>query len=244
MRARGELSPEARAQWLHEYAKRILPVFGLDVAVNGPVPRSGLLVCNHLSYLDIIALASCAPMMFVAKREVKGWPVFGRFARMGGTLFVDRERRSQVGERSDEIEAALRGGALVVLFAEGTSSDGSSVLPFKSSLLESAAGGRHATVPGCLQYELDDGVAGEDVCYWRDMTLVPHLLNLLSRKGPRCFVQFGPAQMAGGNRKEMARRLHAEVARMNARKASSYKSSVSSSAETMSICGERISRLG
>jgi 1-acyl-sn-glycerol-3-phosphate acyltransferase len=101
-----------------------------------------LLVANHLSYLDIVLLSSLTPCVFVAKNEVKDWPVFGWFARLAGTVFVDRNDRRDAARANELIRSALREGALVVLFPEGTSSNGSTVLPFKSSLLQAAIGER------------------------------------------------------------------------------------------------------
>src|SRR6266403_2862272 len=124
---------EARSLWLQQASRRLLRIFHAQVRATGPIPKSGLLVSNHLSYLDIMVLCSLAPSIFVAKREVKHWPVFGWFARLGGTLFADRERRTQVGQLANAMRSVLNQGALVVLFPEGTSSDGQTVLPFKSS---------------------------------------------------------------------------------------------------------------
>src|SRR5207249_11430411 len=156
----------------------------------GNIPSSGLLVSNHLSYLDVLVLAALSPCTFVAKREVKHWPVFGWFARLAGTVFVQRERPAQAAIAAGEIEAPLRTGVLVVLFPEGTSSGGDTILPFKSSLLEPAVQRTCPITAGLIQYELAEGDAREEVCYWRDMTMVPHLLNLLSKRSIRAFLSF------------------------------------------------------
>jgi hypothetical protein len=103
---------------------------------------------------------------------------------------------------------------LVVLFPEGTSSDGRSVLPFKSALLAPAARETHPLAAGFIQYELENGDVGEEVCYWKDMTLFPHLINLLSNRRVRSSVRFAQLQEGSPNRKELARQLHAEVLRM------------------------------
>ena len=131
--------PSARAAWLQNTSRRLLRVFRIETQFTGDIPSSGLLVCNHLSYLDILLLSALAPCVFVAKREVKQWPVLGWFAKLAGTVFVHREQRAQAGQTVDQIETALQTGALVVLFPEGTSSGGESILPFKSALLEPAA---------------------------------------------------------------------------------------------------------
>jgi lyso-ornithine lipid O-acyltransferase len=140
--------------------------------------------------------------------------VFGWFARLAGTVFVHREKRLQTVRSVDEIEAALRAGTLVVLFPEGTSSGGETVLPFKSALLEPAARRLHPLTAGLLEYEITDGDVREEVCYWKDMTLVPHLINLCSKRAVHASVHF--RQLPGGNadRKQLARQLHAEVLRM------------------------------
>src|SRR3974390_1037290 len=111
----------ARAPWLHRTTKRTLRYFRIETHSTGPVPTNGLLISNHLSYLDILVLSSLTPAVFVSKHDVKYWPVFGQFAVLAGTVFVDRARRFQVGRVNDEITVALNQGALVILFPEGTS---------------------------------------------------------------------------------------------------------------------------
>src|SRR6266705_4483753 len=83
----------ARAAWLHRWSRFACRVLGIRVSTRGSMPPSGLLVCNHLSYLDVAVLSSIRPCVFVAKRDVAAWPLFGRLARAGGTIFVNRERR-------------------------------------------------------------------------------------------------------------------------------------------------------
>lgn len=210
----------ARARWLQRSCRRTLRVLGANLETSGPVPARGLLVCNHLSYVDILALSACAPVVFVAKREVRRWPVFGWFARLAGTVFVDREHRTRVGQTTREIETALDHGALVVLFPEGTSSDGKTVLPFKSSLLEPAAGLTHPLSTALIQYELPDGDVGEEVCYWKDMTLVPHLINLMSKRGLRASIRFTQTRADSSDRKELAKQLHSEILQLKSALAS------------------------
>jgi len=204
----------ARAVWLQNTSRRLLRVFRIETQFTGDIPSSGLLVCNHLSYLDILVLSALAPCVFVAKREVKHWPVLGWFAKKAGTVFVHRELRAQASQTVDKIEAALQTGALVVLFPEGTSSGGESILPFKSSLLEPAARQTHPLAAGFLRYELNDGDVSEEVCYWKDMTLVPHLINLCSKRAVEASVDFNHLREGNADRKQLARLLHAEVLRM------------------------------
>jgi 1-acyl-sn-glycerol-3-phosphate acyltransferase len=204
----------ARAPWLQRTCQRALRVFQVDLCVTGTVPSSGLLVCNHLSYLDILVLGAAAPCVFVSKCEVKRWPVFGWFASLAGTLFLRRDKRSDVARITDEMCRVLDSGALVVLFPEGTTSDGREVLPFKSSLLEPAARQPHALSAGFIEYALSDGDVREEVCYWKDMTLLPHLLNLFSKRGIDAQLCFSELRPASSDRKELARQLHSEVVRL------------------------------
>ncbi len=206
-----------RALWLHHLCRRLLPIFGVELNVTGPVPARGLLIANHLSYLDIIVLASRTPCVFVAKSEVKSWPVFGWFAQRAGTIFINRRSRRDAVRATEVIRAALDEGALVVLFPEGTSSSGATVRMFKSSLLEAAQGQTPSSNPprsisvAALNYELSDGEAAQDVCYWGDHTLVPHLLKLLSKRRVRASVSFARVQNTWRDRKKLAVQLHEEV---------------------------------
>ena len=206
----------ARVAWLHRVSARHLRIFNYAAEVSGPVPRSGLLVTNHLSYLDILALAAVAPAVFVSKADVKRWPVFGALAGLAGTIFVERERRAHVGEVNQEIQSALDAGLLVVIFPEGTSSNGETILPFRTSLLEPAARSDHALATGWLHYEIADGDAREEVCYWGDHTFFPHLLNLAGKKSVRARVRFGNFQKMTSDRKELAVQLRNAVVKLSA----------------------------
>jgi 1-acyl-sn-glycerol-3-phosphate acyltransferase len=203
-----------RSQWLQRNSRRVLRVFASDAVAHGPLPRSGLLVCNHLSYLDILLLASLTPAVFVSKHEVRHWPVVGWFARLAGTLFLRRERRSDVGRIGGEMREVLNQGQLVVLFPEGTSSNGREVLPFKSSLLEPAIGSDHELFAGHIAYSIGEGSVEDEVCYWGDMTFFPHALLLLSQPRVVATVQFSRVQAREADRKGLARQLHAEVVRL------------------------------
>jgi 1-acyl-sn-glycerol-3-phosphate acyltransferase len=100
---------------------------------------------------------------------------------------------------------------LVILFPEGTSSGGETVLSFKSSLLEPTARNAHVLTAGSISYELDDGDVSEEVCYWKDMTLVPHLINLLSKRRVHAELHFAQTPQQTTNRKILARQLHSQV---------------------------------
>ena len=157
------------------------------------IASPALILSNHVSWLDICVVGALAPVVFVAKSEVAGWPVFGWLARLQRTIFINRQARQQTGAATREIAGRLRGGDAVVLFAEGTSSDGLRVLPFRSALVGAvhhALGGgtqhSHITVqPMSLAYigfgGLPMGRSLRDrVAWYGDIDLIPHLIQLLA----------------------------------------------------------------
>jgi 1-acyl-sn-glycerol-3-phosphate acyltransferase len=129
-------APSFARKFPHWYHRQVCRLIGVKLDIEGAVERGKpvLLVANHTSWIDIPVLSAVAPLSFIAKKEVGRWPFVSSLARLQRTVFVDRERRTAVGETTSEIAARLRDGDTVVLFAEGTSSDGSTVLPFKTSL--------------------------------------------------------------------------------------------------------------
>jgi lyso-ornithine lipid O-acyltransferase len=205
-------TPMARALWLQRLCRRLARLLDLRTRYSGEPAASGLLVFNHVSYLDIITLSSRHPVVFVAKQEVRGWPVIGWIAACAGTVFIDRNRRSDVARITETMRGLLAEGIRVCIFPEGTSSDGSRVLPFRTSLLEPAIAGGQPVTAGWVGYALEDGDAGTEVCYWGDLTFGPHLLNLFSKRCIFGSVAYAPAGVAAaGCRKAFGEHLHALV---------------------------------
>ena len=200
-----------RIRWLSRAAVRHAKWMGARINVHGEIPHGGLIVANHVSYVDIVALSAVAKCAFVSKKEVARWPIFGLYARLGATIFVDRERRSAVADVADEMRERLDAGVPLTLFPEGTSTDGSDVLPFRSSLFEPVVELGCPVTACALRYSLDGGSVADEVAYWRDMTLAPHLLNLLGKSGVTLDIHFGPTSRRTGDRKTLARDLHSEV---------------------------------
>jgi 1-acyl-sn-glycerol-3-phosphate acyltransferase len=205
----------ARAGWVHRSSRRFARVFGLTWSFHGTPPESGMIVSNHLSYLDILIYGAITPCVFVSKREIAAWPLIGLFARAAGTIFIDRTRRSELPQANAAIAAALRAGLTVVLFPEGTSTDGSSVRPFKSSLLEPLAAVPAPATPAAIGYAVRDGSVANEVCYWGEMTFFPHLLNLFTKRAIAARVAFGEPTMAAVSRRESAAQLHENVATLH-----------------------------
>lgn len=123
----------------HWYHRQVCKLVGLRLHVDGEIASGQpvLVIANHTSWLDIPVLSAVAPLSFVAKSEVGTWPFVASLARLQRTVFVDRKRRTSVGQTANEIMDRLAEGDAVLIFAEGTSSDGNRVLPFKTSLFGS-----------------------------------------------------------------------------------------------------------
>jgi 1-acyl-sn-glycerol-3-phosphate acyltransferase len=186
--------------------RRVLALLRAEVRVAGPPPEPPfLLVTNHLSYVDVLVLASRLPARFVAKAEVRRWPLLGPICRGFGTLFIDRTDRRDIPRVLAEIERALGRGEGVILFPEGTSSSGESVLPFRSPLL---------ALPARLGLPVHAAALGYDppsVAWWGDTALVPHLLDLFRLERLTATVDFAPEPVIDGDRKRLAERLREAV---------------------------------
>lgn len=204
-------SGSERTAWMRRHSGRILRVLNLEASYAGQPPTEGMLVCNHLSYLDILVLGQRQPLVFVSKADVRKWPVIGLLTACAGTLFLQRESRCDVVRVANAFAPLIEQGAVVAIFPEGTSSDGRQVLPFRSSLLEPAAANGWRVSPAWITYALDEGAVEDEVCYWRDMSFGAHLLNLLSKNKILAFVAYGEAVPRGSDRKELAGELHQRV---------------------------------
>lgn len=220
---------EQLPRFYHRLCTRLL---GFRVVVRGRRLRDRpvLFVCNHVSYLDIMVLGSEITGCFVAKSEVAGWPGFGLLAKLQRTVFVER-RRSAVQRHGDAISDRLRSGDNLILFAEGTSSDGTRVLPFKSGLLAAAElriDDRPLKVqPVSIAYSRLNGMPiGRGLrpflAWFGDMELAPHLWEAVALGRVTVVVEFhAPTSLTeSGTRKALAKtcrdRVAAGVARANA----------------------------
>jgi 1-acyl-sn-glycerol-3-phosphate acyltransferase len=212
------LSRSQRDNRVQTWARTVLTRLGVEMSVVGTPARVGpmLLVSNHISWLDIMALHAICHCRFVAKADVRGWPLVGRMATGGGTLYVERESRRDTMRIVHRMAEALRDGDVLAIFPEGTTGDGASVLPFHSNLLQAAIRADAPVQPVALQ--LIDGRAGTpsaDVRYMRDDSLVGSIWRTLRARDLRAVVMFGTPQRSGGrNRRAWSQTLRSEIAAM------------------------------
>jgi 1-acyl-sn-glycerol-3-phosphate acyltransferase len=194
------------------------------------LPSHGLIVSNHLSYLDILVMSAAVPCVFVSKAEVEQWPIFGRYARWAGGVFVRRHDQEDAARANASVAEALKIGVPVVLFPEGTTTDGQSVLRFHSTMLQPAIDAGALVTPCSIRYELDNGVVEREVCWWGDMALLGHALNLLAKKTIRATIAFGEPMPATGDRQQLSQTLHRAVLRLHQQLRSSGKTGLVDSA--------------
>src|SRR3979490_376378 len=217
----------------HLYHRVLCALIGVRIREVGArsTANPALILSNHVSWLDICVISALAPVVFVAKSEVAGWPVFGWLARLQRTIFINRQARHQTGAATREIAGRLLGGDAVVLFAEGTSSDGLPFLPFRSSLVgavhHALGNSTHHTQitvqPMSLAYVGFGGVPmgrglRERVAWYGDADLMPHLLHVLSSGAVDVTVSWGEAVAyeMSADRKAIARDAEKSVRRMTA----------------------------
>ena len=206
------------------YYRVLCALLRIRVSVVGnPVrDRAVLFVSNHVSWVDIVVIGSITPVAFVAKREVASWPLVGITAKMQRTVFVDRGRRHQTGDAVNEIVGRVASGTSVVLFAEGTSSDGNRVLPFRSALLgatEDQGGGASILMqPMAITYIGQHGLPmGRQhrplVAWYGDLDFMPHIRAFIERGAVDAVVTYGDPVPGDRDmdRKAMSKRLEGTV---------------------------------
>ena len=214
----------------HAYHRLLCRMFGIRVFVIGKSirDRGVLMVANHASYFDVLVMSATAPVSFIAKKEVSGWPLFGLMARLQRSVFVDRERRGDTGHARDVLRDRLRAGEALVLFPEGTSTDGNRIITFKSALMGAVeadigidANGApvYAPVqPVTISYVGMHGIPlGREnrplFAWYGDMDLMPHIWEAL-KVGPfDVVVEFHPPLTVGPGcgRKQIALQAEAMV---------------------------------
>lgn len=210
-RASGPLTLERRALWLQSASKLVLWSVGVRYKVEGQPPERGLVVANHLSYLDIAILSAVMPCFFVAKAEIDQWPFFGRAARTGGTLFINRSSLASAEKVAALIAERLELQVPVLVFPEGTSSDGTSVLRFHSRLFEPAIQAGAPVTAVAVRYVLANGSDERDICWFGDDAFLPHLWKTLGAEPFVAEVSFGEPQVYP-HRRVAAEQTRAEIA--------------------------------
>lgn len=200
------------------YCRWVLKLLGIQIRVQGQI-QNGLIVANHLSYVDILAILSVRPTRFISFIEMATLPGIGWITTMSQTLFVNRSNPSLIKKDIARFETELKKGMPFVFFPEGASFDGSALQPFKSSLFESAVRTGLPVQPLCLRYTEVNGEAislknRDLVFYHGDMQLFPQLMGLLKLKSVKVEMIFSESLDSNGkSRKDLAQESHKEISK-------------------------------
>lgn len=209
------MSPQDRAHEVERWARKMLEILGITLVVQGTPPASGplLLIVNHVSWLDILTIHAARHVRFVAKSNIKGWPVIGSLSTGAGTLYIERERRRDAMRLVHHMAEALREGDLIAVFPEGTTSDGRTLLPFHANLLQAAISSGAPVQPAALRFALSsNGETSYAPAYVDEDTLLESVWRTLSAPPLTAYLRFGePQDSRGRERRAWATALHTEV---------------------------------
>ncbi len=203
--------------WLSDARKRgiikwwcggLLRALHIRVNTFGVLPPANtqgvMFVANHVSWADIHALNSLVPLRFVAKSDIREWPVFGYLVAKANTLFIDRSKKQQAGRIVETVSNSLKAGDNLCYFPEGTTSDGTHMLPFKSSVLQAAINANTQIWPVAIRYVNADGSINTEMAYEGDTSLIESMWRIISQKNSVVELYFlEPIQSVGYNRREI-----------------------------------------
>jgi 1-acyl-sn-glycerol-3-phosphate acyltransferase len=202
----------SRRRMVQLWSRRLLRILSVEFEHTGlqaNFPERVLIVANHISWLDIFVLNALQPSRFIAKSDVKRWPVVGLLVGSVGTLFVDRTRRRDATRINAQIERALAAGDVIALFPEGTTTTGRELLPFHGSLMQPVIAANGHVVPAAIRYTHVDGSHSDAPSYVGDMSLVASVGQLLRAHRTRVRLHLGaPLATAGRHRREVAAEAH------------------------------------
>lgn len=212
------LTQTERDATVQQWSAQALSILGVELRVEGEPPANGpaLVVCNHVSWLDILVLNAVRPCRFVSKSDVKDWPLLGPLVAASGTMFIERTQRRDAMRVVHGMAERLRGGELLAVFPEGTTGDGSGVLPFHANLLQAAVVTDAPVWPLALSYRHSrDAQPHPAPVYVGDTTLVASVWRTLSARHLQAHVCCGlPDAAQGRDRRTWSHGLRGQVAQL------------------------------
>lgn len=207
-------SRRRRLAEIRRWSRKFLRLAGVRLEHAGQTPSAGLIVMNHISWLDVIVLNALAPSRFVSKAEVARWPLVGYLCTKSGTLYIERSRKTAARRTNSLIAEALAQGERVAVFPEGTTTAGDRLLHFHAALLQPAIASAGIAYPAALHYLDPGGGRSRAVSYVGAETLIGSVWQLLGAKRVIARIEFGRAEPASGRyRRELASALHATISR-------------------------------
>ncbi len=202
---------------LKAWSRQLLSILNIGIQIEGQQPARGesgcLIVANHVSWLDIFVLNAIHPALFIAKSEVRNWPVIGWISRRSGTIFIERAMRQDASKIKQRVSLLLKQGACIGLFPEGTTTDGTQVGHFHSALIQPAIDAGVRLCPIALRYQNEDGYLSSAAAFTGDTTLAQSIWQILRCPQLNALVVFTPALLAvNENRRVLARTAQTAIA--------------------------------
>ena len=210
-------TPTTRRRLVGWWSAKVLRIAGVSIRVHGTPPAAGeigaMIAANHVSWLDIFALAGVRPTRFIAKAEIRDWPLAGWIAEHGGTIFIRREKRRDTGRISERVREALAEGDCIGLFPEGATTEGDEMLKFHSSLFEPAVANAAHVHPCAIRYERADGTLCREVAYVGELSFMQSFGLVLRQRGVVVTLSFAaPVETVNRTRREVAALAESEIA--------------------------------
>lgn len=211
------LNQSGQRRTLKTWSRQLLTILNIGIQIEGQQLARGesgcLMVANHVSWLDIFVLNAIHPSSFIAKSEVRDWPIFGWLSRRIGTIFIERAMRQDASRISQHVSLLLKQGACIGLFPEGTTTDGKQVGHFHSALIQPAIDAGIRLCPIALRYQDQDGELEIAAAFIGEMTLVQSIWQILRCPHLNALVVFTPALLAANaNRRVLARTAQVAIA--------------------------------
>lgn len=219
-----KLGAPERERIARTWTQQALAIMGVRLQVLCEPPSAGplLVICNHISWLDILIINASQPCRFISKAEVRRWPVLGTLVERAGTLFIERQKRSDALRVAQQAAAALRAGDLVALFPEGTTGDGQGIMPFHASLLQAALDADCPILPVAVVYLHGQGQAllgeaarHEAPVYCGHTNIVASVWRIVCARDLQATLHWGePDAAQGRDRRAWAESLRTEIGRL------------------------------
>ena len=213
------LNQTGQRRILKSWSRQLLTILNIGIQIEGQQLARGesgcLMVANHVSWLDIFVLNAIHPSRFIAKSEVRDWPIFGWLSRRIGTIFIERAMRQDASRISRHVSLLLKQGACIGLFPEGTTTDGKQVGHFHSALIQPSIDAGIRLCPVALRYQNRDGGVEIAAAFVGDMTLAQSIWQILRCPQHNALVVFAPALMTdNANRRVLARSAQDAIAQV------------------------------
>lgn len=208
---------QQRDQLIQNWCQQVLDLLNVERHVFGQPPnwqtKGTMFIANHVSWMDIHALNCVRTIRFIGKSDIKSWPVFGWFAIKANTLFIEREKKQGVGLVVNTALASLKAGDCMCFFPEGTTTDGTKLVPFKGSLMQSAIDANADVWPVAIRYPTPDGKPNTQMAFADETTLIGSIWAIMSLKYPVVELHFLPVvNSAGYDRRSLTKLLEQQIA--------------------------------